>query len=1036
MKKKILGLDLGITSVGFSVINYDDTNFEGEILEAGVRTFKACEVAKTKESLNKKRREARSVRRRLSRRSVRLRKIKHIFIKNGFIPEYRINNMFNEKTSKIDAWELRKKALNRKLDNEEFYRVIHQIAKRRGFKSTRKSEEKKSDGALLSNIEKNLGIFKESNYTTIGEMYYELFKGDKPKRNKRKEYTNSIPRELLQSEMEIIFEKQRNFGSEIAKKEIEEEIINIAFYQAPLKSMKDMVGNCIFEKNEKRAPKAAYSSEVFVAVQNLLNSKILLPSGETYFLAPEEINTLLEMAHNSSKVTYKQAKKVLPLDEYARFVGLNYTKKQIDKETKEEKIINPEEATFIELKKYYEYKKAIKDKLGEKYLKSVETNRKLFNDIAEVLTYEKSDDAIIKEMKAKRINEEIIEAVKDCSANKVMHLSITAMDKIIPYMLDGNKYHEACELAGYDFKAEVECKNLNYLPVLDEDQLTTNPVVNRTISQTRKVVNALIKKYNSFDKIIIETARDLGKSVEERNKIISGQKEFKEQKEKARKRCMEHKINPDSGNNLLRYRLWEEQGGKCIYSKKPIEIERLSEPNYTDIDHIIPYSRCYDDSLNNKVLCLADENRNKGNKIPFEYLGEKYDWYEYSEWIKGLNLKSAKTNRILRTSYQAEVGFTNRNLSDTRYITVFIKDYIKENLNFGKDFKVETRNGSLTAFLRHQWGLEKNREENDRHHALDAIVLACSTQGMVKYLSTISAQREDYDFIKNSKPKFKKPWENFVLDVEKAVSNIFVSRMLDAKIPGAMHEDTFRSPKYLNEGYTTKKTDLEEIKLANLENMHDKAHNMKLYNVIKERLEKFDNDPKKAFAEPIYMPLSEEKIKQGKTPHPIKSIKIKREGTSGIILPHGFANNDSMPRVDVFSKKNKKGQLEYFLVPIYVADFVKGILPNKAITRSESGWIEMTEEYEFCFSLFHDSLVLINMTDKKEDEFFGYFKGCDIDSARITLDSPDRNIKGKRLSPKSAKLFKKYQVDVLGNISEVKKEKRRTINFKNNKKKN
>ena len=171
------------------------------------------------------------------------------------------------------------------------------------------------------------------------------------------------------------------------------------------------------------------------------------------------------------------------------------------------------------------------------------------------------------------------------------------------------------------------------------------------------------------------------------------------------------------------------------------------------------------------------------------------------------------------------------------------------------------------------------------------------------------------------------------------------------------------------------------------------------------------------------MPISEEKLKQGQKPHLIKTIKIKDNSISGIKVHNGFAHNTSMPRVDVFTKKNKKGKNEYFLVPIYIADF-GGELPNKAISRGKDGWLEMTDDYSFCFSLYHNTLIAINPTGKPEDEFLGYYKGCDITNGKIKLDSHDRTIKDKRISTKTAAYIKKYQVGVLGDYHEVKHEKR------------
>ncbi len=1018
---KVLGLDIGIASIGHSIVEFDEETFSGKFLDLGVRIFTAAEQPKTGASLALPRREARSARRRLARRSSRLYNIRKFLLENNFITQAEIENVYY--LNEPDIWDLRKEALDRKLTNKELYRILIHIAKRRGFKSIRKSEEAKTEGDLLKSIKKITDDFETGKYRTVGEMFALNYTNGEPKRNKAGNYNKSISRDLLRQEIETIFKIQREFGSSIATEDIEDGYKAIAFYQRPLKTI-EIKAACTFEPNEKRAPKCAYTSEIFAALNKLVNLRLINELGDTRFLAAVEIEDAITLTHKLAKVTYKQLRKELCIDNDIRFLNLNYGKTDSKGE-----IVDVENTTFIELKNYHAIRKAIEGnpKLGKAYFEMIKEDEGFFNTIALILTCEKTDESIEKKLKEYGYENEVIDSVKPLSMSKTSHLSIKAMKKLIPFMMQGMKYSEACEKAGYKTEKNKEQK-FDLLPVLSQEELTTNPVVNRAVSQTRKVVNSLIKKYGAFDAIIIEMARDLSKSVTERREIKKAQDEFQNEKERARQRCLEHGLNPDNPrSNLLKFRLWEEQGGFCVYSGKYIEPKRLTESDYVDIDHIIPYSRSFDDSLNNKVLCLTDENRQKGNKIPYEYIGED-KWYEFVQRVKSYHLKQPKINRLTKKKYEQE-GFKSRNLNDTRYIAKFVKDYIKENLDFGNNLKVETRNGSLTAYLRTQWGLVKNRDKSDRHHALDAAVIACSTQGMVQFLSTISAKLENYDYTKDKKPRFKKPWETFSEDLEQLLKQVFVSRAVRKSVKGQLHDETIRSAKHLNEGFTTVRKPLSEINLNTLEQMFDKERNYKIYNLLKERLEEYNNDPKKAFAEPVYMPLSDEKRAQGILPHEIKTIKIKDSSTSGILVRGGFAKNTSMPRLDVFTKKNKKGKNEFFLVPIYVSDFGKE-LPNRAITSKKDCWLELTDEYEFIFSLFPDTLIAINPTGKPEDEFLGYYKGCDIDSGRIVVDAPDRIQKGVRFSTKTAAYIKKYQVGILGDYYEVKKEKRLPINLK------
>jgi CRISPR-associated endonuclease Csn1 len=298
---------------------------------------------------------------------------------------------------------------------------------------------------------------------------------------------------------------------------------------------------------------------------------------------------------------------------------------------------------------------------------------------------------------------------------------------------------------------------------------------------------------------------------------------------------------------------------------------------------------------------------------------------------------------------------------------------------------------------------------------------------MVQYLSTVSGQREGKAWLKHQKPRFKQPWEGFRQDVLTAVDKIFVSRAPRRKVTGQAHAETIRSAKYLEQGFSVLKTPLTKVNLATLENLHDKQSNWRLYEVLKQRLEEFNNDPKKAFGNPenpIYMPLSPEKEQAGQKPHIIRSVKICTTQKSGLKVRNGIADNSDMVRIDIFSKKNKKGKEEFYIVPIYVADFTKPVLPNKAFSSGKDGWIEMDETYKFKHSLYKNDLIAVNKSEKPEDELLGYFTGFDRATGAINIELHDRSKLYRGIGAKTLAYIKKYQVDILGTYTEVKKEKR------------
>lgn len=229
---------------------------------------------------------------------------------------------------------------------------------------------------------------------------------------------------------------------------------------------------------------------------------------------------------------------------------------------------------------------------------------------------------------------------------------------------------------------------------------------------------------------------------------------------------------------------------------------------------------------------------------------------------------------------------------------------------------------------------------------------------------------------------------------------------------------------------------LTSLKLKNgeIENYYNPSSDLLLYNALKARLIQFGGDAKKAFAEPFYKPKSDG------TPGPVvKKVKLQKEATLTVPV-HGstaVADNGSMVRVDVFLVEGEG----YYLVPVYVSDTVLPELPNKAIVayKPYEQWKEMKEE-NFVFSLYPNDLVKIRFAKDvefslvnsdstlpkkmKRKEILAYYKKTDISTGAIGIINHDNTYTIKGLGVKRLQLMEKYQVDVLGNVSKVGKEKR------------
>ncbi len=985
MKKKIFGFDLGIASIGWAVVEFDNEYFnpttgeviEGRIVKSGVRCFPIAENPKDGSSLAAPRREKRLARRICRRKARRMDSIKKLFIAKNLVSDLSELDALYSNQRGGDVWNLRIKGLSEKLSKEELLRVLTHLAKHRGFKSYRKAAEEgdAESGKVLKAINENKQLLSESK--TLAQVIVERAGKCGKKRNyteadakgfEKAVYNNSIPRNEIERELELIYNQQKQYG--IFSEDLFNDFKRIAFRYRPIGSIANMVGYCIFEKGEKRAPKEAPSSEFFIA-WGKINNLAVYENNQKRFLSSEERIALFELLKTTQKVKYQTIAKKIFGGRDIQFADINY--KLTEKKAKDGSIkeVNPEDVLFYEMKGWHKLKSLFKEEWLE-----VSQNISLLNDAVNIIACEKNDENIAKGLRHINVPEKYIGKFTSLATDKFINLSLKALSKIIPYMEKGMKYNEACDKVGYDFRENadklVEVKG-HLLAVISAEKQTKVPVVNRTIAQFRKVYNAMVRQFGMPDQINIETGRDLKKNFEERRKIINKNKENEQERKEALEELKKENLKENS-KNVLKFRLYQEQDGKCIYSGKSIDLHRLDEEGYLDVDHIIPYSRSLDDSLNNKVLCLSSENRMKGNKTPFEYIRDEKDWENFEARVKLLRNNRKKENLLNKNFDEREMEFRERNSNDNNYISRYIKQYLEDGLDFSvanrQDIKnrIQMRSGSLTSYLRHCWGLKKDRNENDRHHAQDAIVIACATQGMVKYLSTISGLWEDKWQIAKSKEdgeawykslkyKFPEPWSGFREEVESSLygerdndRHVFVSRPPRKSATGEIHQETIRSlnPKHKN--------------------------------------------------------YSEKDIK------------------SGICVRGGLANNGDMLRTDVFVKKNKKGKDEFYLVPIYLSDMGKD-LPNKAIVplKFENEWLSIDETFIFKFSLYMDDLVKVT---KKGTEIFGYFKGTGRTTGSITIEAPDRSVVTPSIGVKTQDTFQKYSVDPLGNITEIKHETR------------
>ena len=1087
-----IGLDIGIASVGSAVVLLNRDGEPIKIHRLASRIFDAAEVPKTGAPLAQLRREKRGMRRRFRRKRHRKERIINLLYQVFNIDNEYIDNIFSQ-NNLSDIYQIRCEALDRALTKEESIRLLIHYSQRRGFRSNRKADAgtngKNEEGLLLGAVSDNTKLMKSKGYRTIGEMLYRDEKFNEFKRNKGGNYSNTFSRADIRDEIEIVFDLQREMGNQGFTKELEDRFIEILFSQrsfdegpGPGKNsiysgnqIEKMLGKCTFEPDEYRASKASFTFEYFNLLSKINALKIVSNSGKRN-LTIEERQIIKELAFAQKEISYSSIRKALKLNDGEMF-NISYILSDDKKQKKTEKPFELRDSVekktkFSYLKAYHIFKKAY----GNEYDNWDNQKRDV---LAYVLTIFKTDRKIRENLIGYGFTEdEISIALTIPSFSKFGNLSVKAMSKMMPYLEEGFLYNEAAEKAGYNFRADDSYAEM-YLPANPEkapelDDIT-NPVVRRSVAQTIKVVNAIIREMGCSPTYInIELARELSKSHDERNKILKNNNDNKALNDKLMDELRkEFKFGDPKGQDLLKLKLWNEQQGRCMYSGKPIERSRLFEDNYAEIDHIIPYSISFDDSFNNKVLVLAKENRDKGNRIPLQYLSGK-DAGDFRIRVETSSLRYRKKQNLLKEALTEDdtEKFKQRNLVDTQYISRFITGYIKKYLKFESDKKVVSVAGAATSYIRKRWGIKKIREDGDTHHAVDACVIACTTQGMIQRIARYSKYKETeytdengtiFDLDKKTGEllnRFPMPYPTFHNELKMLTSNdpkrvlselslpnyngsedlkpIFVSRMTNRKVTGAAHEDTLRKPVIENgESWVVQKVALSSLKLdkdGEIAGYYMPQSDRLLYEALKARLKEFGGKGEKAFDEPFYKPKSDG------TPGPlVKKVKTIEKRSLSVPLANNTAaaDNGSMVRVDVFYVDGEG----YYLVPIYVADTVKKELPSRAIIpyKPYEEWKLMNDK-DFVFSLYPNDLIKV--TSKKKMKFslvrkestldkeylaqteFLYYKGTDISTASIKVINHDNTYMLRGLGVKTLISIEKYEVDILGNIHKVNKEKR------------
>ena len=788
MTKKVLSIDPGVTSIGWTLTEQNEKGHLTKFIDGGSRIFNSVKEAKSGTFKNEKRRTKRLQRRNKYRSNRRMAKLENYLIKNDFLSN-KISTL-SDHTGLVqqiigNPYHLRKKALYEPLTNKELAWAIIHLAKRRGFLSSSKSltpEEKKEQTRRDDEL---ATLMKKEKCKTLGEYFSNLYdKGEKIRGEKLK-------RQLIQDELELILNKQMETNSLITD-EFVNDINTIIFNQRPLKTQK-RISLCKFESFGKikkhTAAKLHPLSQQFILWGFINNLKYNDNSGGMQELALEQKNVVFDLLWTNKKVEFKEIITALKLNPETTF---NFQKNKDDK-VKGNQLLNNFK---VKTKKWF-------NSLSEEQKIDLIQDLSTINDLTGNVLKKRLYNHWIKDEK---IIEDLLLS-SDKLPQGYTSLSLKATKKILPFLKAGNKYYEAEKKAYPNFT--INTKKVNKLPPVEG---ISNTVVLKSCSQVRHLVNAIVDKYGEIDIIKIELARDLSKSkkqISETNILNSKNKSLNDEAI-----SYLHKNNIDvNHDNITKYKLWKEsessdkQHRSCYPEQDSngnwffptINLSDLYGANAIyEIEHIIPKSISGDDSFANKALCKHKTNAQKGNKTPYDYYFQKGGQElidiiaktAYSQFGKWKGKKFVTSTE----KYLDENDIQKRYLNDTRYLAVFLKEYLQP---VCKD-KIVVSKGGFTAIIRQSLNLnillgnEFNKNRGDyRHHMVDAF---CTSLISPKVLDIINIMRKQFnkktEKYKECETKLNDYIKNVKNDFIKHFDNVITSHEVESKLKGELEEET------------------------------------------------------------------------------------------------------------------------------------------------------------------------------------------------------------------------------------------------------
>ncbi len=740
MRKEIkysLGLDIGVASIGWGIINLDQENNLTHIVDTGVVVVENMED-KNGNLANGSRRDDRGARRTVRRRQNRIKRIKKLCSE-----ELKISNLDNIYLSNNQSvYKLKVNGLNQKLTVEQLSIVLIHYAKHRGFKSNRKDEVTKEDGIVLEAIAKNN---QRRGKRFISELILDELDGINKVKNSE-EYRYSFTRDQFQEEIKYLLDiqiKHKLITEEFKKAYLEIWSSQRDFSEGPGQIQEgqneyavnygSVFGFCTFEPKELRAPKKCITQQVNTGLTRLINLSYKVEGDSTWKqLTKEQIQQIIAKSYDIKEIKYKHVASLIDKNAIIKFKDLRSSKDDFIKVLNEYKKKHNLEQVVINDDQ--EFQKVLNKKQNDKELFSMSTNASLKtvfrnqvgqeaydnlpieykDDIVKGLTFYKTDDRIynyFKGIETERkqnvseldwelypsIIEDVIPKLKAKEFSESAGLSLKLLYKINPLMIQGIKYSDALDQLGYDHskaqrKEITKTLKLGKLKDLLETHYKneiSNPRVVRVLTRLGSLIDSCVDTYGSPYFINIEVARDINLKSGKRAIMQNEQLNNLTTNERIKGEILVDHPNVDysriTKNDIEKYKLYHEQNGMCMYSLSPIAKGDILTSSY-EVDHIVPYSLSTNNSMNNKTLVKKVENQNKKDMVPLEYFNKfkKSQIEKYKLLVENNHNMNNKKKEYYLVKSAGDIipEMKDGYIEATRFITKYLIDILSHKLIF------------------------------------------------------------------------------------------------------------------------------------------------------------------------------------------------------------------------------------------------------------------------------------------------------------------------------------------------------------------